>query len=57
MTIPYTARGRARLGWVEPPFAKLSATSEQLVISTWFFGECRFDPDRVSAIEKHIQWK
>jgi hypothetical protein len=57
MNIPYTARGRARLGWVEPPFAKLSATSEQLVISTWFFGECRFDPDRVSAIEKHIQWK
>ena len=49
----YTARGGARIGWVNAtwPLAKLTVTPDQLMLSIFGFGEYLFSPADVVALD------
>jgi hypothetical protein len=53
MNTPLKITGGARIGWFNAtwPFAKLSASSQQLSISGIFIGSYNFSPDQIAAFE------
>ena len=57
MSEPFTTTGGARIGRtsVTWPFARLSATADQLTISTFFFGNYVFNPAEVIGVQSHIR--